>query len=202
MKNETKYGDLKKYLGSEHKAINRYLRKGIRNDEQLEKVISEINLSLDTAIAFNNSIVHHCGFIGAASVKELVIYFKKKVGQNILLPNFLSTTKNADINFKGQDKVFEIHTCANSNGKDVTTLKFDKSPEEEEVTFKNGTYFNISEVKPDLIILKELTEKPEEYEILGEDYFMQDEEVRECFAKEVQVQDYKTVKSSTDQGLI
>jgi hypothetical protein len=196
---EDKYRNLKKILGSEQKVINRYLRKGVRNDKPTEKVISEINLTLDAAPAYNNNLVHHCGFIGQASVKELAIWFGKRVGMNIQIPNFLSTTKDAAHFFNNQEKVFEIHTSANSNGKDVTTLDF-KKPNEGEITFKNGTFFEIVEAEPDLITLKELSEIPEKYEILGEDYFMEDEEVREYFKEQDSKQ--PKIKSLTDQGII
>ena len=183
MKGEDKYWYLKKILSSEQLYINRYLRNGERNDKSTEKVIYEINLALDAIPAYNNRIVHHCGSIGQASVKELAIWFKKRIGENVQFPSFLSTTKNSDHYFKNQDKVFEIQTSEDSNGKDVAALDFEK-PEEGEVTFKSGAFFKIVAAESNLITIEELTEIPEEYEILGEDYFLEDEEIKACFVPE------------------
>ena len=161
----------------------------------MDKAIFNINSALDIVPAYNNNVVHHFGNIGLATITELSIWFGKRIGKNIQFPGFLSTTKDANA-LKGQQVAFEIHTCENSNGKDMTTLDF-KKPPEEEVTFKSGTFFNILNVQPHKITLVELSDIPDEYEVLGEDFYLDDEEVK----KLLNMHDWK-IENSSDHNLI
>jgi hypothetical protein len=190
------YRSLKKYLSDGHHNINRVLRKPELMDDAITKQVAEINTTLDNIISFDNSVVYHSGFISGVPVETLWIYFKKRIGENIKIPNFLSTTKDPDILFKNQPKVFKIYTAATSNAKDITTLDF-KKLNEGEVLFKNGTFFKILGSQPDLITLEELSEPPLEFEILGEDYFMNDEEIRELINS-----GKENIQSLSDQNLI
>lgn len=196
MLNPDEYRSLKKYLSDGHHYINRVLRKPELMDDTDMKLVAEINTTLDNITSFDNSVVYHCGFISGVPVEFLWIYFKKRIGKNINVPNFLSTTKNPAILFKNQPKVFKIYTSASSNAKDITTLDFEK-PNEGEILFKSGTYFKILESQPDLITLQELTEPPLKSEILGEDYFLSDEEIRSLIKSE-----NVGIQSLTDQNLI
>ncbi len=196
MKEDIKYHNLRKILSSENKDINKYLRLGVRNNEYNEQVISDINATLDGVPSFNNSVVFHCGCIGAATVDILAKWFIKRIGHPIQFPGFLSTTKDVDYYFKNQQKVFKIITCDKSNGKDITNLDFNK-PIEGEITFKSGTFFKITDVKSDLITLEEIPEPPLKYEILDEDFFMEDEEIQAIFN-----QNNPNIKSLSDQNLI
>lgn len=191
-----KYSSLKDYLSRGHTIINQALRKPELMNDEINAKVDEINTTLDNVKSFDNSVVYHCGDIGGVTVEKLWKFFRKRINSNIQIPGFLSTTKDPDFYFKNQPKVFKISTSIKSNAKDVTNLAFDK-PNEGEVLFKSGTYFKIIDSKPDLITLCELSEPPEEFEVLDEDYFFKDHEIY------INVRPNNNMnKSLTDQNLI
>ena len=102
MMSEDKYKYHRLVLSEKQRELNHYLRKGIRVDEQTENIISEINSALDATPAYSNKIVHHCGYIGTATIKELSIYFSKRVGKIVQFPSFLSTTKDVNQFFRSK----------------------------------------------------------------------------------------------------
>lgn len=190
------YCNLKKYLSDKHHNINRLLRKPEFMDASDMKLVAEINTTLDNITSFDNSVVYHCGFISGVPVETLWIYFKKRIDKNVKIPNFLSTTNDPYTLFKNQPKVFKILTSAISNAKDISNLDF-KKPNEGEVLFKSGTFFKVLESQPELITLQELSEPPLKFEILGEDYFLIDEEIKGLIKPA-----NEGIQSLTDQNLI
>lgn len=183
MLEEDPHRQLKSYLGYSHHEFINYQLNPDSVDPKMDSRIEEVNHSLDQAEAYNNAIVHHCGEYAGIAVDILSPWFQKRIGKFIQMPTFFSTTRNADLSFKEQEKVFEIHTSSNSNGKDVATLGFSVSTEGE-ITFKSGTFYKIVDVTYKLITLEELTFVPQDPEILCRDYFKTDPDVMAYFKEQ------------------
>jgi len=193
------HSELKKYLGSRRDEFIDYQLNPYTFNAEMEVRITEANSSLDRASSYSNAVVHHCGEYANIPVKILSLWFKKRIGEFIQMPTFFSTTKAADVAFKGKEKVFEIHTSSQSNGKDVSTLGFPVAMEQE-ITFKSDTFFKIVSVTPELITLEEISFIPSEYEILYRDYFKSDREVMEYF--EAIEEKRPKIQSLSDEGEI
>lgn len=191
--------ELKNYLGYSHNHFIDYQLNPYTYDAVMESRIAEANNSLNQATSYNNSVVHHCGDYANIPVNILSLWFKKRIGKFIQMPTFFSTTKDADVAFKGQDKVFEIHTSSNSNGRDVSTLGFPVALEQE-ITFKSGTFYKVVNAGPELITLEEITFIPSEYEVLYRDYFKSDREVMEYFKVIEEI--HPKIRSLSDAGEI
>lgn len=191
--------ELKNYLGCSHNHFIDYQLNPYTYDAVMETRIVEANGSLDQASSYSNAVVHHCGEYAGIQVGILSLWFKKRIGKFIQMPTFFSTTKAAGVAFKGQEKVFKIHTSSNSNGRDVSTLGFPVALEQE-ITFKSGTFYKVVNAGPELITLEEITFIPSEYEVLYRDYFKSDREVMEYF-KAIEEKRPK-IQSLSDEGEI
>lgn len=185
------HSELKSYLGYGHTEFIDYQLNPDLYDSKLEYKINKVNQSLDQAQPYNSSIVYHCGEYGNIPVRILSLWYKKRISKFVQMPTFLSTTRDANVFFKKQQRVFEIHTSPNSNGRDPSSLGFSVAPEGE-ITFKSGTFFEVIGATPKLIILKELMFIPKRYETLYRDYFKSDRKVLTYFkaqeAKRLKIQ--------------
>ena len=132
--------------------INTYLRKSksTRKSEYNDgKELLEylLNKALDELNGHNNQIVYRMDSPNI-SFDILKLWYKKRIGEVICFPNFLSTSKKRWVE---RDKVFKIRTNNSSSGRDLIAVVAEGLAEyENEVLFKSRTKFKIIDVKTDL----------------------------------------------------
>ena len=159
--------------------INTYLRKSksTRKSEYNDgKELLEylLNKALDELNGHNNQIVYRMDSPNI-SFDILKLWYKKRIGEVICFPNFLSTSKKRWVE---RDKVFKIRTNNSSSGRDLIAVVAEGLAEyENEVLFKSRTKFKIIDVKTDFIELQEVSRQTDTFIMIYDNTYYADSDV-------------------------
>ena len=186
---------IKDYLGKGADRLNRDLRSHNR-EFRLRSAEKEVKLNqeLDLLPSHSHNILYGHDLATNIEFEVLSIWYKKRIGETIMFPNFLSTTFKR---FKDHAyTTYQISSLSNSNGKDISNLSENY---ENEVLFKSKTKFKIISVDTDIFLEEDIGEDIDN--ILYEGIFKEDIEIKELI-KLPQQSEVRIMKSATDLGEI
>jgi ADP-ribosyltransferase exoenzyme len=168
------------YAGQGSGILNSYFRSSKIKEESSPQFFfyTLLNKALDEIGGYNNQIIYRMDN-PLVEFETMKLWYRKRIGQVVCFPNFLSTSKERWIN---NDKIFKIHTSNSSSARDLTQILDEaKADSEKEVLFKSQSKFRVMAVKDDFIELREVSGTTKNFIIIDDDtYFDNSDNYEEC----------------------
>lgn len=191
---------ISKYLGGLSSMVNRDLRSSIKKKGSF-LVLYEylLNKALDELPTCRDEVVYRMDTpIANIDFDIIKIWYQKRIGQVIMFPNFLSTSKDR---WNNESIVFKIKTTVLGGAKDLSEIS-DKL-NEKEVLFKSRSKFKIVGIneKEEYIKLNEVKRNYSKVIIMNDCTYINDKEIGKLLGMD-EYNDEDQTLSLSDRGLI